>query len=161
VIDSPTLLESLRFAVALAIVGFLASVLAAILEDVARRWQTGTLLKPPFETPIFWIAAGVVAALIALYLLLAVISIIWAWITLPFTLRADVAAVNGLRLEVQRLREQLRPAAVVPTTTWTSVTTRDAAGARFSPFDFRYFMVAGARFELWKRPLRFEFLLSY
>jgi hypothetical protein len=29
------------------------------------------------------------------------------------------------------------------------------------PFDFSDLLVAGARFELWKRPLKFEFSLSY
>jgi hypothetical protein len=29
------------------------------------------------------------------------------------------------------------------------------------PFDVRDLLVAGARFELWKRPLMFEFLVPY
>jgi hypothetical protein len=84
-----------------------------VLVAIVQEWQKGALIATAFRElarrPFFLILVGLVAAFLALVAVLWILGILWAWIMLPFTLREGVAAVNGLRLEVRRLRRRMFP----------------------------------------------------
>ncbi|SRR6266852_5811021 len=93
--------------IALGLVAALAGLLA-LVADIAQRWQEGTLIDAVLrETRRYQALLWILAGLVALVVLWFVVTVAWAWIMLPFTLQAGVAAVERLRLEVAHLREQL------------------------------------------------------
>lgn len=79
--------------------------------DIATMWRDGTLIDVVSrQVERFQVVLWIMAAIIAVIVLWFVAVLVWAWITLPLTLRAGVASLEGLRREVARLRRaQLKP----------------------------------------------------
>jgi len=92
---------------------FLGIAIMLIIAIIAQEWPKGavvdTLIREVVRRPFLLLLLGIAAAIIALFVVLWVVGVLWAWIMLPFTLQQGVAALNGLRLEVRRLRRRLPP----------------------------------------------------
>ena len=110
--------DSLRYLSFAALFALMAFAAVAIAIDIAHKWHEGTLVDGLIEAlskkTVSWILIGLFVAFVAVVIVLWVISILWAWVTLPLTLRDGVAALNGLRLEVRRLRRRMFPVPPAP-----------------------------------------------
>ena len=81
-----------------------------LVEEWDARAVIDTVVGEVARRPGLLVLIGLFALFFGVIALLWIVGVLWAWITLPFTLQQGVMALNGLRLEVRKLRRKMSPA---------------------------------------------------
>jgi len=79
------------------------------LWNAFRDWSGLPLWIVPLlgELPFWVVLGGIVGIVVAVRLVYAVVTLLWAWITLPLTVRDGVRALQGLRDELSSRRQEM------------------------------------------------------